>query len=83
MKTFALAQVRLQPLGWAAHIGRALSALAVAIRVSSERRALRALDERSLKDIGASQSAAWAEAHRRFWDVPGARLQRERRRGQI
>ena len=82
MKASALALVRLQPRGWGGrHIGRAFSALVLALRVSRERRALGDLDARALKDIGASQSAARAEAHRPFWDVPGARLQREPRRG--
>ena len=82
MKTSALALVRLQPLGRGTrHVARAFSALALAVRVSAERRALRGLDARSLKDIGADQSAAWAEAHRPFWDVPEARLPRQHRRG--
>jgi len=82
MKTSALALVGLQPLGRGTrHLARAFCALALAIRVSRERRALRGLDARALKDIGADQSAAWAEAHRPFWDVPEARLEHEHRRG--
>jgi len=78
MTHFVLPLVRLAP-GWGGvrrHVWQAVSAVEVALRVRGERRALAGLDERSLKDIGYTQSAAWAEAQRRFWDVPA-----ERRRG--
>lgn len=73
MTHFVLPLVRLSPdLGGVRHhVWRALCA---ALRVHGERRALADLDERSLKDIGYSHSAAWAEAQRRFWDVPAERL---------
>src|SRR5262245_22988957 len=56
------------------HIWQAFCALGVAFRVGCERRALADLDERALKDIGYTHSAAWAEAHRSIWDVPTERL---------
>ncbi|HSR79308.1 MAG TPA: hypothetical protein VLL28_00865 [Hyphomicrobiaceae bacterium] len=55
-------------------VWQALCAVAVAVRVRRERRALAGLDARSLMDIGSTQSAAWAEAQRRIWDVPAKRL---------
>jgi len=76
MTHFVLPLVRLSPDvgGVRRRVWQALCAVAVAIRVRGERRALAALDERSLKDIGYTQSAAWAEAQRRLWDVPAERL---------
>jgi uncharacterized protein YjiS (DUF1127 family) len=76
MTHFVLPLARLWPDvgGVRRHVWEALSAVAVAIRVRRERRALAGLDERSLKDIGYTQSAAWAEAQRRLWDVPAERL---------
>ena len=76
MTHFVLPLVRLSP-GWSGisrHVWQAVGAVAMAVRVRSERRALAGLDERSLKDIGYTQSAAWAEAQRRLWDVPAERL---------
>lgn len=53
-------------------------------RVATQRRALRQLDERQLKDIGLSRADALREASRPFWDVPprslvegGQRLSRQ------
>ncbi|MBO0742608.1 MAG: DUF1127 domain-containing protein [Hyphomicrobiaceae bacterium] len=76
MTHFVLPLVRLSPgLGAVRqHVWQALCAVEVAFRVRSERRALAGLDERSLKDIGYTQGDAWAEAQRRFWDVPAERL---------
>ena len=76
MTHFVLPLVRLSP-GWSGisrHAWQAVGAVAMALRVRSERRALAGLDERSLKDIGYTQSAACAEAQRRLWDVPAERL---------
>ena len=76
MTHFVLPLVRLSP-GWSGisrHVWQAVGAVAMALRVRSERRALAGLDERSLKDIGYTQSAACAEAQRRLWDVPAERL---------
>ena len=68
--------VRLSPVrgGVGRHVWQALCAVGIALRVRRERCALAGLDERSLKDIGYTHSAAWAEAQRRFWDVPAERL---------
>ena len=76
MTHFVLPLVRLAPGvgGVRRRIWQAVHAVEVAFRVRSERRALAGLDERSLKDIGYTQSAAWAEAQRRLWDVPAERL---------
>ena len=38
--------------------------------VARQRRHLRALDERSLKDVGISRTDAFNEANRYFWDIP-------------
>lgn len=46
------------------------SLLCRAIAVRAQRRALLALDDRMLKDIGASRSDAYREAHRSFLDLP-------------
>jgi uncharacterized protein YjiS (DUF1127 family) len=76
MTHFVLPLERLSP-DWGGvrrRIWQALCTIVVAVRVRSERRALAGLDERSLKDIGATQSTAGAEAQRRFWDVPAGRL---------
>jgi uncharacterized protein YjiS (DUF1127 family) len=76
MTHFVLPVVRLSPSwgGVRAHVRQTLCAVATALRVRGERRALADLDERSLKDIGYTHGAACAEARRRFWDVPTERL---------
>ena len=76
MTHFVFPLVRLAPGrgGVRRHVWQAVHAVEVALRVRSERRALAGLDERSLKDIGYTPSAAWAEAQRRLWDVPAERL---------
>jgi uncharacterized protein YjiS (DUF1127 family) len=76
MTHFVLPLVRLSPGvgGVRAHVWRAWCAVGLALRVRRERHALAGLDERSLKDIGYTHSAACAEAQRRFWDVPSERL---------
>lgn len=38
--------------------------------VARQRRALLALDERTLKDVGISRIDALREANRYFWDIP-------------
>jgi len=80
MTHFVFPLVRLAPGvgGVRRHVWQAVRAVEVALRVRSERRALAGLDERSLKDIGYTHSAAWAEAQRRFWDVPAERLRASR-----
>jgi len=76
MTHFVLPLVRLSPDvgGVRRRVWHVLCAVAVAFRVRSERRELAGLEERSLKDIGYSHGAAWAEAQRRLWDVPADRL---------
>ncbi len=38
--------------------------------VRRQRRALKALDDRALEDIGVTRTEAEAEARRAFWDAP-------------
>ena len=38
--------------------------------VARQRRRLRALDDRALKDIGISRADTFREAQRGFWDIP-------------
>ncbi|HRK19555.1 MAG TPA: DUF1127 domain-containing protein [Hyphomicrobiaceae bacterium] len=40
-----------------------------ALAIRRQRRALMALDDRMLADIGLSQADAWQEAHRSFFDL--------------
>jgi uncharacterized protein YjiS (DUF1127 family) len=56
--------------GW---LTRLLSTIELALEVRRERRMLRGLDERALKDLGLKGEAD-AEASRPFWDVPIERL---------
>jgi uncharacterized protein YjiS (DUF1127 family) len=44
--------------------------IAAALSVRRERRALMALDDRMLADVGLSRADAYREAHRPFLDVP-------------
>ncbi len=63
--------------GWRTIARATLDLLAVALRVRRERRLLRGLDERMLKDIGLTSGDVEREAGRSFWDVPTT----HRRRG--
>ena len=58
----------------AASLGAGIQALgrriAAALAVRAERRALMALDESALKDMGFNKGQAQCEAGRTFWDVP-------------
>lgn len=62
----------------AASLGAGIHALgrriAAALAVRAERRALIALDEWALKDMGFNKGQAHCEANRTFWDVPADRL---------
>ncbi len=62
----------------AASLGASIQALArriaAALAVRAERRALMALDEQALKDMGFNKGQAQCEADRTFWDVPVDRL---------
>jgi len=48
--------------------------IAVALTVRAERRALMSLDQATMKDMGFSNSQAYREYGRSFWDVPCDRL---------
>ena len=56
---------------WLAWLGRCLvgtpDLLLLYIDRARQRRRLRALDDRMLRDIGVSRAAAWAEAQKWFW----------------
>jgi len=52
---------------------RLFAAVELALQVQRERRMLRALDDRALKDLGLNGRAD-AEASRAFWDLPRDRL---------
>jgi uncharacterized protein YjiS (DUF1127 family) len=65
-------------MGRAASLGAGIHALgrriAAALAVRAERRALMALDESALKDMGFNKGQAQHEYGRSFWDVPVDRL---------
>ncbi|MCG8562054.1 MAG: DUF1127 domain-containing protein, partial [Hyphomicrobiales bacterium] len=48
--------------------------LLAALDVAGERRQLRRMDARQLKDIGISRADAMREAERGFWDLPKERM---------
>ena len=52
---------------------RAVASFCLALRVYRERRALAALSEQQLKDIGLSRSTAYREASRSVFDLPADR----------
>jgi len=54
-------------------LARMVAAIELAIEVRRERRMLRGLDDRALKDLGLNGKAE-AEATRPFWDLPIDRL---------
>lgn len=56
-----------------ARLTRAFAWAEAVFRTARERRQLMALDERGLKDIGASRADAYQEWSRPFWDLPQAR----------
>jgi uncharacterized protein YjiS (DUF1127 family) len=45
----------------------------LALKVHSERRALRDLDDRALRDMGFTRGDAVLEGARAFWDLPDRR----------
>lgn len=60
--------------GWFENMAAAAAGwLLASLRVASERRTLKSLDERMLGDIGISRGDAEREAKRRFWDLPSHR----------
>ncbi len=52
---------------------RTLRQLPLAYRIHSERRALMALSDHTLKDIGLSRADAYREANRPWWQLPAHR----------
>jgi uncharacterized protein YjiS (DUF1127 family) len=76
MSSIALTQSR-PATGLSRFAGRfrfLLASLWLALQVRRERRALLALDDATLKDLGFNRSDAYAEARRSFWDVPADRM---------
>jgi uncharacterized protein YjiS (DUF1127 family) len=55
-------------------LARFFRRLAVAFAVSRERRALAALSDETLKDIGLSRADTYRESTRSFWDLPADRM---------
>ena len=55
---------------WGGRLRHLRNSVLLAVQVRNERRALRALDERALKDLGVSRSVADGESGRAFWDLP-------------
>lgn len=47
-----------------------LSRIGLWLTVASERKALSAMPQERLEDMGLTADAAWAEASRPFWDAP-------------
>lgn len=47
-----------------------LSRVGLWLTVAAERKALSAMPQERLDDIGLSNDAAWTEASRPFWDAP-------------
>ena len=61
-------------------LGRLVATLQLALRIYRERRALQALPDYLLKDIGLSRSQIHAEASRGLLDLPDQRPDDRRRR---
>lgn len=59
--------------GGPARKSRLITLIETWLDLSRERRALAALDDRMLKDIGLNRASAAQEARRPFWDVPEER----------
>jgi uncharacterized protein YjiS (DUF1127 family) len=55
-------------------LARFFRRLAIAFAVFRERRALAALSDETLKDIGLSRADVYRESNRSFWDIPEDRL---------
>ncbi len=47
-----------------------LSRIGLLLPVASERKALSAMSQERLEDMGLTREAAWTEASRPFWDAP-------------
>jgi uncharacterized protein YjiS (DUF1127 family) len=59
-------------LGLGRRIGRLVDFVMRAGEVARQRRALMRLDDRMLKDIGASRADAYREGSRSWWDLPAS-----------
>jgi uncharacterized protein YjiS (DUF1127 family) len=59
-------------LGLGRRIGRLADFVMRAGEVARQRRALMRLDDRMLKDIGASRADAYREGSRSWWDLPAS-----------
>jgi hypothetical protein len=59
-------------LGLGRRIGRVVDFVMRAGEVARQRRALMRLDDRMLKDIGASRADAYREGSRSWWDLPAS-----------
>ena len=70
----ALSSVARSPIGTARNRLRQLLARAtLALKVHSERRDLRELDDHALKDMGFTRGDAALESARALWDLPDRR----------
>jgi uncharacterized protein YjiS (DUF1127 family) len=72
--TMAPIQARLavarSPIAPARRLRQLLARATFALNVYSERRALKELDDRALKDMGCTRGDAAQEGARAFWDLP-------------
>ena len=61
-------------IGLGRRLAHFTATLMAALEVARERRALRRMDARLLKDIGISRADALRETQRGFWDLPEERM---------
>jgi uncharacterized protein YjiS (DUF1127 family) len=61
------------PIAPARRLRQLLARATFALKVHGERRALRDLDDRALKDMGFTRGDAALEGARAFWDLPDRR----------
>lgn len=67
-RVLASSQMKRPAVEWS--LRQSFARLILAYRIHRERRALMALSEHMLKDIGLSRSQAYREAERPFFDIP-------------
>ncbi|MGH6817067.1 MAG: DUF1127 domain-containing protein [Hyphomicrobiaceae bacterium] len=65
--------VRLSRSGLGRGLLKTIERIELAFQVAHERRALRTLDDRALKDLGLTHSDVHRETERSVWDVPERR----------